>query len=356
VLIAVSSSAPVLTTLDRGVFLFALIAEKLRSILFNTIWAVDAFHSNPKVQLRALRAAEAMAGKKPLQVTPVSVLPWGRFDAESLQFLNKWHDLASVAGSRVSKLLKSEKSPHLKPHRLLSQEKSSLSRSVTSLIQFAISEKADLIVTSTHGRSGPAKLVIGSFAENLVYQSPIPVLLVNPNASSLKRIKSILFATDFSDASYAAFKRVVVLANQIGAEVVLFHKLQFPTVEGLPPLLFSITPSEMRENIQATGQKWLKWGEQQGVKMQLQINTGNADRLKELQKACKKLGNSAVLAMAAQSGPLESNLLGSLTQKAIRSNSCPILVIRSEQETLIKKFLSEVTRLGYAYTAQPLIR
>lgn len=324
--------------------------------MLNTIWAVDAFHSNPKVQLRSLRAAEAMAGKKPLQVTPVSVLPWGRFDAESLQFLNKWHDLASVGDARVVKLLKAEKSPALKPHRLLSQEKSSLSQSVTSLIHFAISEKADLIVTSTHARSGPASLVLGSFSESLVYQSPIPVLLVNPKASALKRIKSILFATDFSEASYAAFKKVVQLANPLGAEVILFHKLQFPTVEGLPPLLFSTTPSALRESTQATGQKWIKWGEQQGVKMQLQINTGKADRLKELQKASKKLGNSAVVAMAAQSGALESNLLGSLTQKVIRSISCPVLVIRSEQETLVKKFLSEVIRLGYAYTAQPLIR
>ena len=324
--------------------------------MFNTIWAVDAFHTNPKVQLRALRAAEAMAGKKPLQVTPVSVLPWGRYHAESFQFLNKWHDLASLADARVLKLLKTEKSAYLKPHRLLSQEKSSLSQSVTSLIHFALSEKADLIVTSTHGRSGPASLVLGSFSESLVYQSPIPVLLVNPKASALKRIKSILFATDFSDASHAAYKKVVQLAQQMEAEVVLFHKLQFPTVEGLPPLLFSTTPSELRENMQATGQKWIKWGEQQGVKMKLQINTGKADRLKELQKVSKKLGNSAVVAMAAQSGALESNLLGSLTQKVVRSISCPVLVIRSEQETLIKKFLSEVTRLGYAYTAQPLIR
>jgi nucleotide-binding universal stress UspA family protein len=338
------------------VFFFFYSLNNLGGSLFNTIWAIDAFHTNPKVQLRALRAVEAMASKSPLQVIPVSVLPWGRFDADSLQFLNKWHDLAGVAQTRVLKFLKAEKSPYLKPHRLLSQENSSLSQSVTSLIHIAISEKADLIVTTTHGRSGPAKLVMGSFSESLVYQSPIPVLLVNPKASALKKIKCILFATDFSEASNAAFKKVVQLARQIGAEVVLFHKLQFPTVEGLPPLLFSTTPSELKEKTHATAQNWIKWGEQQGVKMKVQINTGKSDRLNELQKAAKKLGNSAVVAMAAQSGALESNLLGTLTQKVIRSVSCPVLVIRSEQETLIKKFLTEVTRLGYAYTAQPLVR
>lgn len=39
---------------------------------------------------------------------------------------------------------------------------------------------ADLVVTATHGRSGPARLVLGSVTEAVVRRSPCPVLTVPP--------------------------------------------------------------------------------------------------------------------------------------------------------------------------------
>lgn len=38
--------------------------------------------------------------------------------------------------------------------------------------------RADLIVIGTHGRRGGARLIMGSDAENVVRQSPVPVLLI----------------------------------------------------------------------------------------------------------------------------------------------------------------------------------
>jgi nucleotide-binding universal stress UspA family protein len=42
----------------------------------------------------------------------------------------------------------------------------------------AESEEIDLIVISTHGRSGPARFLIGSVTDKLVRRSPCPVLVV----------------------------------------------------------------------------------------------------------------------------------------------------------------------------------
>lgn len=47
-----------------------------------------------------------------------------------------------------------------------------------AIIAYAQSEQIDLIVMSTHGRSGLSRLVYGSVAERVLHHSPCPVLLV----------------------------------------------------------------------------------------------------------------------------------------------------------------------------------
>lgn len=47
------------------------------------------------------------------------------------------------------------------------------------LRSLADEEDVDLVVTATHGRSGPARLVLGSTAEFLVRRAPCPVLTLS---------------------------------------------------------------------------------------------------------------------------------------------------------------------------------
>ncbi|MBR9984971.1 MAG: universal stress protein, partial [Desulfosarcina sp.] len=42
------------------------------------------------------------------------------------------------------------------------------------------SENIDLIILGTHGRKGLEHVIFGSVAENVVKQSPVPVLPINP--------------------------------------------------------------------------------------------------------------------------------------------------------------------------------
>jgi nucleotide-binding universal stress UspA family protein len=57
-------------------------------------------------------------------------------------------------------------------HRLVSGEPAS------SIIKEPASGAYDLVVVSTHGRTGLAHLLLGSVTEKLVRMSPIPVLTV----------------------------------------------------------------------------------------------------------------------------------------------------------------------------------
>jgi nucleotide-binding universal stress UspA family protein len=46
------------------------------------------------------------------------------------------------------------------------------------IVQTAKTEGADLIVLGSHGRSGIARLMLGSVANKVVAESPVPVLVV----------------------------------------------------------------------------------------------------------------------------------------------------------------------------------
>lgn len=95
-------------------------------------------------------------------------------------------------------------------------------------LERAIKEnQIDLIVLGTHGRTGARKLLLGSVAEEIFRRSSIPVLTIGPDvrthAHNDARFHRVLFATDFSEHSLAAWPYAVSLAQENQARLVLLH-------------------------------------------------------------------------------------------------------------------------------------
>jgi nucleotide-binding universal stress UspA family protein len=90
----------------------------------------------------------------------------------------------------------------------------------------------DLVVVGTHGRTGMAKVLMGSVAEEIFRQATCPVLTVGPAVSSkashaaAAKLNRILYATDFSPESLAAAPYAVCLAKEHRAELILMHSIQ----------------------------------------------------------------------------------------------------------------------------------
>ncbi len=88
----------------------------------------------------------------------------------------------------------------------------------------------DLVVFSTHGRSGLQNLLVGSVAEEMLRRVPCPVLAVGPAVTVKPRqnagLNRIVFATDFSTESLAAVPYAISLAQEHRAELILLHSLE----------------------------------------------------------------------------------------------------------------------------------
>ena len=103
---------------------------------------------------------------------------------------------------------------------------------VEVILKYAQTQPIDLIVTGSHGRSSPDQLLLGSTAEGIIRRAPCAVLTVgphvSPDAAEQPMFRTIISATDFSDASRKATPLAQKLASRINAKVRLLHVLPAP--------------------------------------------------------------------------------------------------------------------------------
>jgi nucleotide-binding universal stress UspA family protein len=102
---------------------------------------------------------------------------------------------------------------------------------VSDVLQgYARRNDVDLIVISTHGRSGISRLSLGSVTDSLIRHTTIPVLVVKPPTSYLnpqlvKGFRRIIVPLDGSDLAEQILPRVLTLAKLEEAEVTLLNIL-----------------------------------------------------------------------------------------------------------------------------------
>jgi nucleotide-binding universal stress UspA family protein len=102
---------------------------------------------------------------------------------------------------------------------------------VTDVLEsYARRHDVDLIVMSTHGRSGISRLSLGSVTDSLIRHTTIPVLVVKPVTSYLNPslrgpFKRIVVPLDGSTLAEQILTRALTLAKLEEAEITLLHVL-----------------------------------------------------------------------------------------------------------------------------------
>ncbi|HEY0808809.1 MAG TPA: universal stress protein, partial [Longimicrobiales bacterium] len=98
---------------------------------------------------------------------------------------------------------------------------------VPALLQYIKAKRIDLIIMTTHGRSGIRRAVLGSTAEECVRRTTLPMLLLRPReiteavTSKVSQVRRILVALDGTDESEAVLPHAITLARMADADMVL---------------------------------------------------------------------------------------------------------------------------------------
>jgi nucleotide-binding universal stress UspA family protein len=175
---------------------------------------------------------------------------------------------------------------------------------------------------ATHTRHGLTQLVPGSVTEAALGAAGVPVLCVRePDHGVGLPYRRVLVPTDMSEASRRAFRMAALLADQFGAEVVALHVAPVAaahSLAGLPELMETRVPSE--EDV------WrFLLPELLGLRVAPRVRLGSAwgwiTRLAHEDKA-------DVIVMSTHGhDSLGDRVLGSHTERVLRSAPCPVLVV-----------------------------
>ncbi len=112
-----------------------------------------------------------------------------------------------------------------------------------SLSELSQAHEIDLLIVATHGRTGLAKLALGSKAEEILRQATCPVLTIGPKIGGRSKLtaiesegkglrpvkislKQIVYATDFSPESLAAAPFATSLAQEFRAKLTLLNVIE----------------------------------------------------------------------------------------------------------------------------------
>jgi nucleotide-binding universal stress UspA family protein len=137
--------------------------------------------------------------------------------------------------------------------------------------------------------------------------------------------KTILVPTDFQDASLEALGKARELADKLGLRVVLLHAYSIPVVvyPGFDPIIAPGLPEEIASTAKTALEKLA--AENGGLETVLRAG----DPAFEILKVILEI-KPAMVAMGTHGRKgLSHLLLGSVTEKVVRSSSAPVLIVHA---------------------------
>ena len=199
--------------------------------------------------------------------------------------------------------------------------------------------EADLLAMGTHGRSGFARLVLGSVTERVLRQATCPVLTVPrgvPDAVPAPPVlfKEIVCAIDFSDSAMHALNYAMSLAQEAGAELTVVHVIELPPEvprEAHETVLAG--PRSLREYValaEEDRRPRLNEAIPDAVRAYCTVNTvmATGKPYREILRVAEEQKADLLVIGVHGRGPVDRLLFGSTAQHLVRMASCPVLTLR----------------------------
>lgn len=211
---------------------------------------------------------------------------------------------------------------------------------VMGILEYADEGDIDLIVMATHGRRGLDRLLDRSVTEAIVRQAHCPTFSIRGDLAPPRPIRRLLVPVDFSDHTRRQVSYAAALAATYDARLDVLHVIE----EHTPPDEYG---PEVREYATAM----------QGESVQERIRQALRDLVEEapdLERAFHvhvTMGHPAteivrvatekeidLLVMATHGHTaLERFLIGSVTERVVRTASCPVFTVRSVGKSLVSE-------------------
>lgn len=301
------------------------------------IVALDEFSLDPSLKLGAgLATLEVFARAMKWKRQAISVVSPDQVKWPS-DFDGSWADEFEALGSAaLDSFMKTQKIRYELKSEVVLQPTHSVKASAKSLAVFAKKRGAAAIALLTHVHQGGALSLPGAFATSVIGAARAPVLAVNAKAPAVKKLDTILIASDFSRAGSKAFAESLELFRRSGAKLILFHALSTPV---RPEIFSGAALAGGYANIEhyfdaekasrkRIGEKWLKKAWAAGIDAELVVHSSSSPPARAIIDAAKSKNADAIV-MTERTGPIGAFLLGSVTRDVLAQSTLPVFVMKA---------------------------
>jgi len=185
-------------------------------------------------------------------------------------------------------------------------------------------KEIDLVVLGTHGRTGFGKALLGSVAEQILRQSPCPVLMVgphvNPWSEEYAKMREILYATDLATGTPAAAPYAISLAQENQARLALLHVIEDPEAGDLvdSPQVMDFKERKLQQMIT----------EQAGLRCEPTYIVEQGPAAEKILDVSKRRHTDLIVLGARPAKGFATHLTVGTVQKVVSKATCPVLTVR----------------------------
>jgi nucleotide-binding universal stress UspA family protein len=202
-------------------------------------------------------------------------------------------------------------------------------RPASTIVEYAAGANVDLVVMPTHGRTGVARLFLGSVTERVVRQSDVPVLTIRPDSTVTIPVETVLVPTDGSAAAAAAVETASEVALEHGAALELLHVIDTASLG--PDVGSYVDIDRLEANAETVLGEAAEMASAAGVgDVGQTVEYGTPHR--EIRRFVAE--NDVHLVVMGTQGltGFDRYLLGSVAEKVLRTASVPVMTVRGSDE------------------------
>lgn len=188
-------------------------------------------------------------------------------------------------------------------------------------------ENFDMVVMTTHGRTGFSRFFLGSVSEKVLRSTNVPVLIMNEQRE-LNDLNRIMITTDFSDHSKEAFPMAKDIALKSGAEVELINIMAFDPQHVNEPEESKVELREQRLNVLAK-EELHQIGDQLSTKVIVSTKTPHEAIIDYNEENPHDL---IVMSTVGRTG-ITYLMMGSTTGNVVRHSKSPVLSINPKAQS-----------------------
>ncbi|MFC2063002.1 universal stress protein [Chloroflexota bacterium] len=201
------------------------------------------------------------------------------------------------------------------------------------IIQFAQEESFDMVVMSTHGRTGIRRWVLGSVADKVVRGTNRPVALIRakgsrPDVRKKDVFNKVLVPLDGSKESEAVIPYIEELATNREMEVTLLHVVKaryfddsYTELKQLESLKESAAKDYLKKVASQLEQKGI------AVKVEVKVATNNREAEEIIQLANNTKADLVAMSTHGRSG-IGHWAFGSTADRVLGAGNTPLLLVR----------------------------